>query len=123
MKLLKFCLLVGVIVGAVSQSFFAFRQPKNKILSEVPVEQTKRSKTGSVDQPSEGGVEEPDDNYLSDNSEGDSTAQRNFFDIRGLLDDVIKGFADAQDTWRNEELMSHFGDGINSKGMRNSYYV
>ena len=119
MKLLKLYVLLVLVSGAVSQSFFAFRQPKNKNPDEVTtVEENKRSKVGHQ---TDGGLE--GDEVAVDLPSDPEHTKRNFdapgsfFDIQVLLDDVMKGFGETPNTWKDEEMVP-LGGKSNTRGMR-----
>ena len=101
MKLATSCVLLALIYSVASQSFFAFRQPKNKIVAKAPLNQNKRSGEGES-QLTDGGYKDPlPDQELQLR---DSTDSRKFFDISDLLETMMKDFAEIPDTMQGEEL-------------------
>ena len=102
MKLAKSCVLLALIFSVASQSFFAFRQPKNKIVAKAPLNENKRSRLEGESQLTDGGNKDPlPDQKLQLR---DSTDSRKFFDISDWLETMMKEFAEVPDTIQEEEL-------------------
>ena len=124
MKPIKCCMLLGIISGIVSQSFFAYRQPKSKNPAVVSVEQTKRAKEGKFNRLDDGEGDEPvPGKHQPEEIKRDSDSEA-ILDITDLLDDVLKGFAESPETWHKEELMGDVRGQVGSRGTRNkdSFY-
>ena len=123
MKLAISCVLLALISSIASQSFFAFRQPKKKIVAKSPIEQNRRSgerEENDKRELTDGGYDDP----LPDQALElrDSTESRKFFDISDLLEMMMKDFAEIPDTMQAEELESAMA-GEGSKDDGEFFYV
>lgn len=98
MGVLKICIFCCFTSTILTQSFFAFRQPKDKQVAEVMMDEKKRSDNGEPLIGRKVIVGE-------DQAKRDLQTPEMFFDVSELFDGVMRNFADSTETTGDDDFI------------------